>query len=60
MKMTKYGAQMTKEEKRQDIIKGIRKYLKVGMYEAVYLREKELMSEYNMTPEEIERAIWEA
>ncbi len=58
MKMTKYGATMTKEEKRIDTIKGIKKALSVGYYEKVMLLEKELMNEYGMTPAEIEMAIY--
>ena len=58
MKNTKYGQVFTKEEKRQDIIKGIRKYIEVGMYDAVVLREKVLMNEYGMTAQEIEDAIY--
>ena len=53
-----YGEQMTKEDKKQDIIKGIRKYLEIGAFEQVMLREKELISEYGMTEEEIEIAIY--
>lgn len=58
MKNTKYGQVFTKEEKRQDIINGIRKYIEVGMFDQVVLREKVLMSEYGMTAEEIENAIY--
>ena len=52
------GAQMTKEDKKNDIIFGIRKYMKVGMYSQVYLLEKELKTEYGMTSQEIEDAIY--
>lgn len=58
MKNTKYGQVFTKEEKRQDIINGIRKYIEVGMFDQVVLREKVLMNEYGMTAEEIENAIY--
>lgn len=58
MKQTKRGAIFTKEEKRADIITGIKKYLKVGMFDKVYLLEKELMNEYGMTAEEIESEIY--
>lgn len=58
MRNTKYGAVFTKEEIRQDIIKGIRKYLEVGMYDEVLLRERELMNEYGMSASEIEEAIY--
>lgn len=58
MKQTKYGAIFTKEEKRVDIIKGIKKYLEVGAFDKVYLLEKELMNEYRMTAEEIENEIY--
>ena len=58
MKNTKYGQVFTKEEKREDIIKGIRKYIEVGMYKEVVSREKVLMNEYGMTAEEIENAIY--
>lgn len=58
MKATKYGMVFTKEEKRQDIIKGIKKCLEVGLYNEVYLKEKVLMNEYGMTAEEIEAAIY--
>ena len=58
MRNTKYGQVFTKEEKREDIIKGIRKYIEVGMYKEVVLREKVLMNEYGMTAEEIENTIY--
>jgi len=58
MKNTKYGQVFTKEEKRLDLIKGIRKYLQIGMYDRVTLAEKELMTEYGMTAAEIEEAIY--
>lgn len=58
MKQTKNGAIFTKEEKRLDIIKGIKKYMAVGMFDKVYLLEKELMNEYGMTAGEIENAIY--
>jgi hypothetical protein len=54
----KYGAYPTKEDKRMDAIAGARKYLKIGMYDMVYLREKELHEVYGMTYSEIEKAIY--
>lgn len=59
MKNTKRGQVMTGEEKRNDIIFGIKKYLEVGMFDKVYLLEKELINNYGMTPNEIESAIYE-
>ena len=47
----KYGEYMKK-----DIIKKIKKYLKVGMYDQVYLLEKELHEVYGMSYSEIEKA----
>lgn len=47
----KYGEYMKK-----DIIKEIKKYLKVGMYDQVYLLEKELHEVYGMSYSEIEKA----
>ena len=58
MKNTKCGQAFTKEEIRQDIIKGIRKYLEVGMFNKVYLLEQRLMKEYGMLPAEIEKKIY--
>ena len=58
MKNTKYGQVFTKEEIRQDIIKGIRKYLEVGMFNKVYLLEQRLMKEYGMTASEIENEVY--
>lgn len=57
--MNKFGACMTKADKKEDIIKGIRKYMSVGMYNQVYLLEKELTNNYGMTASEIEKAIYE-
>lgn len=54
----KSGAYMTKEDKRMDAIKGAKKYLAVGNFEMVYLKEKELMTEYGMTAQEVEDAIY--
>ena len=58
MRNTKYGPVETKEERRIDTIKGIRKYLEVGMFNQVYLLEKVLMSEYGMTAEQIENEVY--
>ena len=52
----KYGEYMKKSDKKKDIIKGIKKYLKVGMYNQVYLLEKELHEVYGMSYSEIEKA----
>lgn len=49
---------MNKSDKKEDIIKGIKKYLKVGMYNQVTLLEKELHEVYGMNYEEIEEAIY--
>lgn len=54
----KKGAYMTKEDMKADIIAGIKKYLEIGAYNMIYLREKELMDEYGMTAAEIEDAIY--
>lgn len=59
MKNTKFGPVFTKEETKQDIINGIKKYIDVGMFEAVLLRERVLMNEYGMSAAEIEAAIYE-
>lgn len=58
MKNTKFGTVFTKEETKQDIINGIRKYLESGMIDAVLLRERVLMNEYGMSAAEIEEAIY--
>lgn len=55
----KYGEYMTKEDKKQDVIKGIKKYIKVGMYNMVTPLEKELHEVYGMSYEDIESAIYE-
>ena len=52
----KYGEYMKKSDKKKDIIKGIKKYLKDGMYNQVYLLEKELHEVYGMSYSEIEKA----
>lgn len=54
----KYGAYMTKEDKRQDIIKGMKMFLEVGAFDQYSLREKILLREYGMTEEEIEKEIY--
>jgi hypothetical protein len=54
----KFGAYPTKEDKRLDTIYGARKYLAVGMYDMVYLKEKELHDVYGMSYEDIEAAIY--
>lgn len=41
---------------KKDIIKEIKKYLKAGMYDQVYLLEKELHEVYGMSYSEIEKA----
>ena len=58
MRNTKRGQVFTKEEKRQDIIKGIRKYIEVGLFNEAYLREKVLMKDYGMTAQEIENEVY--
>ena len=57
-KITKNGMAMTKEEERQDIIFGIKKYLNIGMYDKVTMLERILMKDYGMTANEIENAIY--
>ena len=52
----KYGKCMKKSDKKKDIIKGIKKYLKVGMYDQVYLLEKALHEVQGMSYSEIEKA----
>lgn len=52
----KDGECMKKSDKKKDIIKGIKKYLKAGMYDQVYLLEKELHEVYGMSYSEIEKA----
>lgn len=54
----KYGAKMNKEDKKADAIKGAKKYLAVGMYDMVTLKEKELHEVYGMSYDEIENAIY--
>ena len=54
----KYGEYMNRSDKKKDIIKGIKKYLKVGMYNQVYLLEKELHEVYGMSYSEIEKAVY--
>lgn len=54
----KNGAYMTKDDKKADIIKGIKKYLAVGMYDMVTLKEKELHEVYGMSYDAIEAAIY--
>ena len=54
----KYGEHMKKSDKKKDIIKGIKKYLKDGMYNQVYLLEKELHEVYGMSYSEIEKAVY--
>ena len=54
----KYGAKMSKEDKKADTIKGARKYLVIGMYDMVTLKEKELHEVYGMSYDEIESAIY--
>ena len=52
----KDGEYMNRSDKKKDIIKGIKKYLKAGMYDQVYLLEKELHEVYGMSYSEIEKA----
>ena len=52
----KYGEYMNMSDKKKDIIKEIKKYLKVGIYDQVYLLEKELHEVYGMSYSEIEKA----
>ena len=54
----KYGAYMNKEDKKNDIIFGIKKYSKVGLFSKVYLLEKELIEKYGMTEDEIDKAVF--
>ena len=54
----KYGAKMNKEDKKMDTIKGAKKYLAVGMYDMVTLKEKELHEVYGMSYDEIENEIY--
>ncbi len=54
----KHGAHMTKEDQRLDVIKGLKKYLEIGMYDMVTLKEKELHDVYGMSYDEIENAIY--
>ena len=54
----KYGAKMNKADKKADIIKGAKKYLAVGMFDMVALKEKELHEVYGMSYDEIEEAIY--
>ena len=55
----KYGAKMNKADKKADIIKGIKKYITVGMFDMVTLKEKELHEVYGMSYDEIEEAIYD-
>lgn len=54
----KYGEYMNKADKKEDVIKGIKKYLEVGMYNQVTLLEKELHEVFGMSYDEIEEAIY--
>lgn len=54
----KYGAYMTKEDKKIDTIGWLKLYLEVGMYDMVTLKEKELHEVYGMSYDEIEEAIY--
>ena len=54
----KYGAKMNKADKKADIIKGIKKYIKVGMFDIVTQNEKDLHEVYGMSYAEIEDAIY--
>lgn len=50
----KYGAYMTKEDKRQDEIKGLKKYWELRHLTMIRLKEKVLHDEYGMSYSEIE------
>lgn len=54
----RYGEYMSKEDKKNDVICGIKKYIEVGMYNQVYLLEKELHDVYGMSYDDIESAIY--
>lgn len=54
----KYGAMPTKEDLKNSAIYGAKKYLEVGMFDMVYLLEKELHEVYGMSYAEIEEAIY--
>lgn len=56
--INKNGAYATKEDKRKDIVFGIRKNLEIGNYLRVELLEKELMADYGMTAEQIENEVY--
>ena len=54
----KYGAKPTKKDLKESIIVGAKRYLDVGMFDMVYLKEKELHEVYGMSYAEIEAAIY--
>lgn len=54
----KYGAKPTKKDLKESTIFGAKKYLEVGMFDMVYLLEKELHEVYGMSYDEIEEAIY--
>lgn len=56
--INKNGAYATKEDKRKDIIFGIKKNLEIGNYLRVELLEKELINEYGMTTKQIENEVY--
>ena len=59
MKQVKSGLAPTRENKKYDIIYGIRKREAVGDYIGATALERTLMNEYGMTGAEIEYAIYE-
>ena len=54
----KYGAKPTKKDLKESTIVGATRYLDVGMFDMVYLKEKELHEVYGMSYAEIEAAIY--
>ena len=59
MRQVKTGLAFTKENKKYDIIYGIRKRNAVGNYIDAYELEKILLTKYGMTEAEIEHAVYE-
>lgn len=54
----KYWVCPTEEDKRHDVIFGAKKHLQIGMFDMVYLAEKELHDVYGMSYDDIENAIY--
>lgn len=48
------GSRWTKEQKKADTIKGLKKYMIAGAYDMVLLKERQLMNEYGVSAEELE------